>query len=609
MSLATRLRQRLARATPSASPSPAPRFVVRVVVIAFATVVGVLGAISMVMVLETRAVVEDGIASNLTAAQAQLAASQHDRRREALLRATLISSSPTVKTVLQSYQEQRDFGVDAEAQLELEALKVEIKRIAALLRSDALAVVGLDGRVVVSAGPTGPGWPAGTSLLRIADVETVESDQVIYAGGAPYRATVAPIAAADGMRLAFLVEARRLDVRYAAELAGEARSDIAVLVDDRLIASTSTGPALPTLAAHLRRRDLPVRTGAFDADGERHAYLLVHRVGPAAIYAVASITAARDRATAAAVPRLLVIVAGGLVLCLLASISLARRVAAPIDRVSRDIHAMVESTEAGPAVPPAVMPEQSIQELDALGASFSTLLQTVQEARAETSAAYLGAIRALVAALDARDPYTAGHSERVSLLSIEIGQAMGLGQDDLDVLRLGALLHDIGKIGISDAILTKPADLSDDEFEAIKRHTTLGAQILRPIAFLAAHVPIVELHHERPDGTGYPHGLCGDAIPIHARIVHVADAFDAMVTARAYRSARPATEAVAELWQHAGADFDVPSLQGLASVVARMDAAALLAAAEPPVETADGAAASASAAGSGTVLPFERRVS
>ena len=137
--------------------------------------------------------------------------------------------------------------------------QVEIARIAALLRSDGLAVVGLDGRVVVSAGPSAPGWPAGTSLLRIADVETVESDQVIYAGGAPYRATVAPIAAADGLRLAFLVEARRLDARYAAELAGEARSEIAVLVDDRLIASTSTGPALATLAAHLRRRDLPAQ--------------------------------------------------------------------------------------------------------------------------------------------------------------------------------------------------------------------------------------------------------------------------------------------------------------------------------------------------------------
>ena len=603
MSLATRLRQRLARATPPGSPSPAPRFVVRVVVISFATVVGVLGAISVVMVLETRAVVERGIASNLTAAQTQLAASQRGRGRDALLRATLISSRPTVKTVLESYQEQRDFGVDAVAQHELDALRLEIERVAQLLDCDGLAVVGLDGRVVVSAGPSAPGWRAGTVVLHIADVETVDSDQVIYAGGAPYRATVAPIAAADAVHLAFLVEARRLDTRYAADLAGEARSEIALLLEDRLVASTSTGPALAALAAHLRRRDLPADGGGFDAVGERHAYRLVQRVGPAAIYAVASITAARDRATAAAVPRLLVIVAGGLVLCLLASISLARRVAAPIDRVSRDIHKMVESTEDALAV----MPEQSIKELDALGASFSTLLQTVHEARAETSAAYLGAIQALVAALDARDPYTAGHSERVSLLSVAIGQAMGLGQDDLDVLRLGALLHDIGKIGISDAILTKPAMLNDVEFEAIKRHTVLGAQILSPISFLAAHVPIVELHHERPDGTGYPRGLSGDAIPICARIVHVADAFDAMTTARAYRGARPAAEAVSELWQHAGTDFDVPALQGLASVVARMDAATLVAAVEPPVDAADGAAGSA--ASSATVLPFERRVS
>jgi putative nucleotidyltransferase with HDIG domain len=608
MSLATRLRSRLARVTPPESPSPAPRFVVRVVVIAFATVVGVLGAISVVMVLETRSVVERGIASDLAAAQRQLAASQRERQRDALLRASLISSSPTVKTVLESYQEQRAFGVDALARHELDALRIEIDRIAALLHTDGLAVVGLDGRVVVSAGPSAPGWPAGARLLRIADAETVDSDQVIYAGGAPYRATVAPIAAVDGLCLGFLVDARRLDGRFVANLAGEARSEIAVLVDDRLIASTSTGPALPTLAASLRRRALPAAGGAFEAAGERHAYLLVQRVGPAAIYAVASITAARDHATAAAVPRLFVIVAGGLVLCLVASISLARRVAAPVDRVSRQIHAMVESTDAAPAA----MPGQSIQELDSLGASFSTLMQTVQEARAETSAAYLGAIQALVAALDARDPYTAGHSERVSLLSVAIGHAMGLGQDDLDVLRLGALLHDIGKIGISDAILTKPTALSDDEFEAIKRHTTLGAQILGPIGFLAPHVPIVELHHERPDGEGYPHGLCGDAIPIHARIVHVADAFDAMTTARAYRAARPATEAVGELWRHAGTDFDVPALQGLASLVARMDAGAMLTAAEPPADVggaAPAASADSSDAGSATVLPFERRVS
>ena len=602
MILARWIRRRHRHADAVATPAPAPRFVVRVVAIAFATVVGVLAAVSAVLVLETRAVVERGVAADLGAAQRQLAVSHRDRQREALLRASLISSSPSVKTVLETYQEQRAFGVDAVARAQLESLQGEADRIASLLRSDGLAVVGLDGRVVVRAGPQAPGWPPGTRLLHIADVDDVASDQVIQTGGATYRATVAPIAAADGLRLAFLVEARRLDARYAAELAGEARSEIGVLVAGRLVATTSTGAALATLAARLQHRDLPAQGGAFDAAGERHGYQLVQQIGPAAIYAVSSITAARDRATAAAVPRLIAIVAGGLVLCLVASVALARRVAAPVDRVSRDIHAMVESQE-----PAAPAPRHAIQELDALGASFSTLLQTVHDARAETSAAYLGAIRALVAALDARDPYTAGHSERVSLLSVAIGHAMGLGQDDLDVLRLGALLHDIGKIGISDAILTKPTGLTDAEFAEIKRHPLLGAQILRPIGFLEAHVPIVELHHERPDGTGYPHGLRGEAIPIHARIVHVADAFDAMTTARAYRHARPATDAVGELWSHAGTDFDVPALQGLASVVARMDAAALT---SGPPSAAEGAAEGVGEdAGGGTVLPFERRVS
>jgi putative nucleotidyltransferase with HDIG domain len=579
-----------------AADAPAPRFVQRVVAIAFATVVGLLAAISAVLVLETRAVVERGITSDLTAAQRQLAGSQRDRQREALLRASLISSSPTLKTVLESYQEERSFGADDIARRELDRLQQEVLRIAPLLRSDVLAIVGPEGRVIVSAGPAADSWRPGTAVLGVVDVQAIESDQVIETGALTYRATIAPVAAADGVTLAYLVEARRLDWRYAGELAGQARSDIAILIGDRLIARTADGPALSALSDGLARRAIDPRAGDFEAGGERHGYLLVQRVGPASIYAVASITAARDRATEAAVPRLFAIVAGGLVLCLIASISLAHRVAAPIDRVSREISAMVESQMAPP--PPR---NQSIQELDALGASFSTLLQTVHEARAETSAAYLGAIRALVAALDARDPYTAGHSERVSLLSVAIGHAMGLGQDDLDVLRLGALLHDIGKIGISDAILTKPTRLSAEEFEAIKRHTLLGAQILQPIGFLAAHVPIVELHHERPDGGGYPHGLRAEDIPIHAGIVHVADAFDAMTTARAYRDARPTSEALGELWNHAGTDFDVAALQGLASVVARMDAATLTTSAAPGT-VEDSAEA-------GTVLPFERRVS
>ena len=144
---------------------------------------------------------------------------------------------------------------------------------------------------------------------------------------------------------------------------------------------------------------------------------------------------------------------------------------------------------------------------------------------------------------------------------------MGLGERDLDVLRLGALLHDIGKIGVTDEILRKPGPLTAQEFEQIKRHPALGARILRQVPFLAPHLPIVELHHEQPDGKGYPFGLRADDIPLAARIVHVADTFDAITSARAYRPARTASEAIAELRRHTGTQFDPDSVDAICAVL------------------------------------------
>jgi putative nucleotidyltransferase with HDIG domain len=134
-------------------------------------------------------------------------------------------------------------------------------------------------------------------------------------------------------------------------------------------------------------------------------------------------------------------------------------------------------------------------------------------------------------------------------------------------LRLGALLHDIGKIGVPDEVLRKPGALTSAEYDTIKQHPVLGARILRSVPFLARHLPIVELHHERPDGRGYPYGLRGDDIPLPARIVHVADAYDAMTSARAYRRAMPSGEALRELWRCAGAEFHAEIVGALATAL------------------------------------------
>ncbi len=253
----------------------------------------------------------------------------------------------------------------------------------------------------------------------------------------------------------------------------------------------------------------------------------------------------------------------------LASLWLARKVAGPIDTLSSSLAALTTSRDFDRPVPRT----GSSLEVDTLTDTFNTLMATLSAAEADTRGAYVGAIRALALALDARDPYTAGHSERVSAISVAVGTQMGLSEDHLDTLRLGALLHDIGKIGISDDVLRKPGALTDEEFEAIKQHPVTGARILRTVPFLAGHLPIVELHHERPDGKGYPHGLHADEIPVLARIVHVVDAFDAMSSARAYRPARSGAEALQELWRCAGSQFDVEVVQALATAIPtlRMD--------------------------------------
>jgi putative nucleotidyltransferase with HDIG domain len=215
----------------------------------------------------------------------------------------------------------------------------------------------------------------------------------------------------------------------------------------------------------------------------------------------------------------------------------------------------------------SVVPIGDSRGLDRFVESLTPLLRSVVETTTHPRAAYRGALRLLVTALDARDPYTSGHSARVSAISVAVGRALGLCAADLERLRLGALLHDIGKIGVPGEILSKPRSLTPSEFDLVKQHPLVGARIVEPVSFLAPHLPIVELHHERLDGRGYPHGLAADDIPLAARIVHVADAYDAMTSARAYRAARSPGEAIRELRRCAGSDFHADIVEALAAVL------------------------------------------
>jgi putative nucleotidyltransferase with HDIG domain len=170
--------------------------------------------------------------------------------------------------------------------------------------------------------------------------------------------------------------------------------------------------------------------------------------------------------------------------------------------------------------------------------------------------AYRSTLRALTSALETRDAETHGHSERVVTFSLRLGREYGLTSAEMKALEFGSLLHDIGKIGVPDAILRKPAKLTDEEWVKMREHPTHGQQILRGIKFLEGAAKVVAQHHEKWDGSGYPLGLKTEEIDICARIFSVADAFDAITSDRVYRQGRPYEAAAGELNEWSGRQFD-----------------------------------------------------
>jgi putative nucleotidyltransferase with HDIG domain len=185
----------------------------------------------------------------------------------------------------------------------------------------------------------------------------------------------------------------------------------------------------------------------------------------------------------------------------------------------------------------------------------------------DTQRVYYETLKSLARALEARDHYTRGHSERVGELSLAMAQALGLDEERCHLIHNAALLHDIGKIGVRDAVLLAPRKLTDKEMTVIRQHPTFGNIILGPLKFLGAVSDLVKHHHERWDGKGYPDGIRGDAIPLESRIIAVADAFDAMTSTRPYRTALSRDTALAEIRAQAGRQFDPAVVDAFVTVM------------------------------------------
>ena len=556
----------MARVTP-------PRFAVRTLIVTLATVAFVLSAVLLVVTLKVRDRVRDVVIDKLETRQKLLVALEERRAKELQAQVAMLAENSTLKAALDTYQTELQTTNAAGRQDLVATIGRELDKLAERIKPDVLEVRDQSGAVLGVSGRRAGEWPADARVSAAPDGSNA-TFVTIPAG--VFRIASVPVSL-QGTELGTLRLANALDERYALELSDLSRAQTLIVSGDRVIASTL--PPAPMMALTPQIIRAMVGLDVVTLGDSEYAVKRLVQEGAAQVYVLDSIDASARPVVQGALRTMGGIALGAFALAALASLWLARTIARPIDALSSSLSAMSGSRDFDHPLTPG---GESL-EVDTLTVAFNTMMHAVRAAEAETLSAYLGTIRALALALDARDPYTAGHSERVSAVSLAIGRCMSLDAGQLEVLRLGALLHDIGKIGISDHVLMKPGALTAEEYEIIKQHPGVGARILRSVPFLEPHIPIVELHHERPDGKGYPHGLHGREIPLVASIVHVADAFDAMTSARAYRPARATAEGLRELWRCAGSQFDAEVVQALAKALPDIDLSAVDNAARTPV--------------------------
>jgi putative nucleotidyltransferase with HDIG domain len=378
-----------------------------------------------------------------------------------------------------------------------------------------------------------------------ASIETPTSEYLLH-GGHIYRVTSIPVNQAEE-NIATLSVGERFEL-------SEFNAPVALMRSGRVIAANLPGFSLRELESGLRNCGRNSEC-EFSLRNETYLSEVLENVRFGNGYALRSLQNV-DRAVSPVQQVLRRIFVNSGLCALLAAIGLtavsARSIVQPIAQVVAQLR-----NSAGSGLPPEFSACASpVREIRELMASFNDAAGAIRNGREELSRAYVEFIGSLASALDARDPYTAGHSLRVSEYSLAIARRLNLPPQQVDEIRVGALLHDIGKIGIADSVLQKPGGLTEEEFALIRQHPVIGRKILEGVHGLAPYLAIVELHHENWDGSGYPYGQRGQETPLGARIVHVADAYDAMTSDRPYRRGMRREEALRALIRNAGVQFD-----------------------------------------------------
>jgi len=379
-------------------------------------------------------------------------------------------------------------------------------------------------------------------------------------GSTYYRWIPAPVTA-NGIRLGTVALGQRLDLASYGSLA-------ALIREGTVVASSLQGVQAADLQSAVGQCGDATRECQLQLAGETYISIPLTQADTGGGLMVRRFQSVEDESgTLIGGVRLVFYVAAAVSLLtgLLLAALLSRSVVHPITALVEQLR----SAERTGLLVPNFHDKSHTQEVNQLAQSFNRAASSAVESRKRLDGAYVQFVEILAQALDARDVYTAGHSRRVSEYSCAIGDQLRLPEDQIHVLRVGALLHDIGKVGIPDEILQKPGPLTVEEFEILKQHPVIGKRILEPCEGFQAFLPIVELHHENHDGTGYPWHLADTAIPVEARIVHVADAYDAMTTDRPYRRGMSHDVAIQRLRTMAGTQFDPDVVRAVEQMCSR----------------------------------------
>lgn len=340
---------------------------------------------------------------------------------------------------------------------------------------------------------------------------------------------------------------RRQDMRYLKVVQDWAESN-------QLVAATSSfaidrnGETLRLLGSYASAQLTPEkRLGIIGVVNEQAAYLSVGKM--------------RQRTLIMTIIVALVVIVAGLVF--------ARGISQPIELLAAGARAIAtgDFTRRLALSAPSREIGQLAEDFNRMSEHLQQRLRELKESAERNRRLFLGSVKSLAAAIDGKDPYTRGHSERVRLYSVVIAEAMRLPAAEIEKISISAMLHDVGKIGIEDRILRKPASLTGPEFEIMKKHPSIGAMIMSENPEMAEYLPGMHMHHETLDGKGYPQGLKGDEIPLMARIVSVADCFDAMTTNRPYQRAMTFEAAIERINVFVGTRYDGRVVKALETAI------------------------------------------